>query len=114
VAGTTEGSSAPAMSRNSRPASAAASPGCPRPIAEPAARVDINRIQAECPRRLVPSAAFRNIDATKPDFGPACFGAAGCLYALIHLPARMLSCVAERVTKPIRNREARVTEPHVA
>ena len=43
-------------------------------------------------------AAFRNTDAAQPDFGPACFGAAVCLYILIHLPAGTLSCVAQRVT----------------
>jgi hypothetical protein len=28
--------------------------------------------------------------------------------------AELPSCVAKQVTRPIRNREARVTEPHVA
>jgi hypothetical protein len=54
----------------------------------------LNRVQAECARRLVPSAAFRNTDATLPHFGPACFGTVGCRYILIHLPAGLLSCVA--------------------
>jgi hypothetical protein len=62
----------------------------------------------------VPSAAFRNADVTRPGFGPACFGAVVCLYVLIGLPAGMVSCVAERVTQPVRNREARITGPYVA
>jgi hypothetical protein len=33
---------------------------------------------------------------------------------LDHLPVGMPSCVAKQVTKPIRNREAQVTEPDVA
>jgi hypothetical protein len=36
------------------------------------------------------------------------------LSVLIRLPAGMPSSVAKRVIKPIRNREARVTEPDVA
>jgi hypothetical protein len=75
----------------------------------------INRVQAGRARRLVPSAAFRNTGVTRPGFGPACFGAVVCRCVLIHVPAGMLSCVAKRVTtQPVRNREARVTGPHLA
>jgi hypothetical protein len=37
--------------------------------------VDIDQIQIERGRRLVPSATFLNTDATRPGFGPACFAA---------------------------------------
>jgi hypothetical protein len=74
----------------------------------------MNRVQVESARRVVPSAAFRNTDVTRPGFGPACFGAVVCRCVLIDLPAGMPSCVAERVTKPVRNREARVAGPYVA
>jgi Methyltransferase domain len=75
---------------------------------------DINRVQAERARQLAPSATFLNTDATRPDFGPASFDAVVWLHVLIHLPRGMPSCMSKRVTKPVRNREARITEPHVA
>jgi hypothetical protein len=68
---------------------------------------DINRVQAERARQLVPSATFLNTDATRPDFGPASFDAVVWLHVLIHLPRGMPSCMSKRVTKPVRNREAR-------
>ena len=40
--------------------------GIPGPVAEPAAGVGISRVQAGLGRRLVPSAAFLNTDATSP------------------------------------------------
>jgi hypothetical protein len=62
----------------------------------------------------MPSLTFLSTDATQPGFGPACFGAVGCLCVLTGLPAGMLSCVAKPVTQPVRNREAQVTGPHLA
>ena len=50
----------------------------------------------------------------QPGFGPACLGVVVCLCVLIDLHAGMLSWVAKRVTQPVRNREARVTGPHLA
>jgi hypothetical protein len=75
--------------------------------------VAINRVQAGRTRRLgVGGLPQRRRHPAR--HCPARFGAVVCLYVLIHLPAGMLSCVAERVTQPVRNREARVTEPYVA
>jgi len=74
----------------------------------------ISRVQAGRARRLVPSAALLNTAAARRGFGPACFGVVVCLCVLIDLHAGMLSWVAKRVTQPVRNREARVTGPHVA
>ena len=62
----------------------------------------------------MPSATLLDIAATRPDVGPASFDAVVCFYVLVHLAAGMPSCAANQVTKPIRNREARVTEPHIA
>jgi len=73
----------------------------------------ISRVQAGRARRLVPSALL-NTGAARRGFGPACFGVVVCLCVLIDLPAGMPSCVAKRVTQPVRNREARVTGPRLA
>ena len=75
---------------------------------------DISRVQAGRARRLVPSAALLNTAAAWRGFGPTCFGVVVCLCVLIDLPAGMPSCVAKRVTQPVRNREARVTGPRLA
>ena len=86
----------------------------PRLAAEPVARCRHQRGPGwACP----PAGAVGGLPQYRrhqPGFGPACFGAVACLLGLIHPPTGMPSCVAKRVTKPIRNREARVTEPHVA
>jgi hypothetical protein len=74
----------------------------------------INRVEAGRARRLVPSAAFFNTGATWPGFGAACVGVAVGLCVLSGLPAGVASCVAKRVAQPVRNREARVTGPHLA
>jgi transposase len=49
-----------------------------------------------------------NAGAIRPGSGPACLGVVVCLCVLIDLPSGMASCVAKRVTKPVRNREARL------
>jgi len=75
---------------------------------------ETERLQAGHAHRLVPSAAFLNTGATRPGVGPACFGAVVCLCVLIDLPAGMVPWVAKPVTRPVRNREARVTGPRLA
>jgi hypothetical protein len=54
-------------------------------------------------------------DATRLEFCWGSFDAVVCVYVLTRpAPAWVPSCVAKQVTIPVRNREARVTEPHVA
>jgi hypothetical protein len=74
----------------------------------------MNRVQAMRAGWLVPSAAFLSTGATRPGFGPACFGVFVCFCVLIDLSAGVPSWVVKRVTQPVRNREAQVTGPHLA
>jgi hypothetical protein len=59
-------------------------------------------------------AAVSSAPVPPPGFGPACFGAVVFLCVLIDLPAGDGVVRGETSHQPVRNREARVTGPHVA
>jgi 2-polyprenyl-3-methyl-5-hydroxy-6-metoxy-1,4-benzoquinol methylase len=67
--------------------------GCGVPVARTLAAaghqvtgVDISGVQLARARKLVPTAAFIQADATRVEFGPESFHSVISLYALIHMP----------------------------